>query len=196
MNPFSHVPTHSANFLTNLPHNLSEENFRRFESYLRLAVQVWPKESCFAIDSTLAPTTFVARFRDSLVSLRRYGWATNVDTQKLSAIAGQFTIQWEAGSRNVWFRQKHRPGAPAKGLAGPESLGKHSQRTAGEGSSSNSVVLPRDITAEAIVALCVLVNQGYLQGPFIVQGRHEKPVGGFDNVAFHWNEQADETVVT
>jgi hypothetical protein len=64
---------------------LTEQQFRRWEPVLKEVVERFPLSTTFkAIDMT--PATAVGRFRDAVLSLRRFNWSTNVDTEKLRRI--------------------------------------------------------------------------------------------------------------
>ncbi len=88
--------------------DLREPAFRRYEKFLIQAMNkpfvVDPKE-CF--DKPITPTTFIARCKDALLSLRRYGWKSQVDLAKLAKLRMTETI-----NEMVWVdsnRPEERP---------------------------------------------------------------------------------------
>jgi hypothetical protein len=148
------------------PPHLTEGVFRTYERAIATAVRNWPTETCFTVPSGIAPTTFTARFRDAILSLKKYSWSTSVDTTKFWSLTGKYVIaRDEAG--NVWFRQRAPRG---------RELGYTSEaRTRGAidpvvSFSRPSVVPWTDSTQEEIAALCLLLHNRRLTGPFIIDG--------------------------
>lgn len=185
-----------------LPHHLSESTFRFYEPYLTLAVKNFPDETSWDVgelrradpEIKIGPNTFVARFRDAIVSLRRFNWPTTVNVAKLVSIAGQYTITLQAGTSIVWFKHRGHKGRPTnfitEGRAHP---------TGGQAAPS-SVVPWRDATLAEIEALCLLINHGRLEGPFIVHLELSPEQVAYLtsrwNVAMMWDETQQATIVT
>ncbi len=90
--------------------DLREPAFRRYEKFLIQAMNkpfvVDPKE-CF--DKPITPTTFIARCKDAVLSLRRYRWKSQVDLAKLAKLRMTETI-----NEMVWID----PNRPAGGDGG------------------------------------------------------------------------------
>ncbi len=151
-----------------LPYHLSESCFRFYEPLIKLSVENYPSETHFDLDlfpveERKAPTTFVARFRDSIISLKRFKWETTVNTEKLWSISGQFTIWWESGTQKVWFKQKRIAGRPSHLIGEARERGSLKE-------SLPSLVLLKDMTEFEIRALCHLLNNKRIEGPFLVEG--------------------------
>lgn len=61
-----------------LPDRLSEKAFRRYEKWITLATELFPKSLVIGVhECPVKPTTFVARLRDAMVSFRTYNWPPN-----------------------------------------------------------------------------------------------------------------------
>lgn len=103
----------------NPPPQLSEATFRTYEPFIHRAITAWPEETRFTreemINSSsgrpLSPNTFAARMRDSVTSLRRFGWETYIDLAKFASIFGQFSVAFDTDG-SVWFRNRGRKGRP------------------------------------------------------------------------------------
>lgn len=67
---------------TTLPHNLKQRTFRRFEPLIARAVQNSPEPVFCRPAPGLSMSTFVARLRDSMLSLERFRWTTEIDLEK------------------------------------------------------------------------------------------------------------------
>lgn len=187
-----------------IPHHISEDSFRRFEPFLTLAVNRWPEETSWDVASlratdpsvNISPMTFVARFRDAIVSLRRFNWESTVDLAKLNNIAGTYCLALQAGTSVVWF--KHR--APRGRTPDWKHLAdKVSEVTPSYGEGAARVVPFKDATPEELRALCLLISNGKLAGPFHLQTRLDAVITASltatYNVAIEWDDRAQHTII-
>lgn len=184
-----------------LPHHLSESSFRIYEPFLTLGVRNFPDETSWDVgllrqlnpDIKIGPATFVARFRDAVVSLRRFHWQTTVDVAKLISIAGKFSITIQPGTSILWFKHKGHQGRPME-------LKVDANVRAADGSASASFVPWKDATLEEIEALCLLITHNRLVGPYIVEQQfRQAEMDHFAtrwNVALTWDAERKVTVIT
>lgn len=182
-----------------IPHHISEESFRRFEPFLTLAVARWPEETSWDLslmehnDLKISPMTFVARFRDAIVSQRRFGWQSTVDVAKLNSIAGLFCVSLQAGTSIVWFKHRVPVGRTPDWKHLAESGDVHNAP------GVPSVVPWKDATMEEIEALCLLLSAGKLIGPFILTQRLDDAfvvrLQQRWNVAATWDETRKQTIL-
>ena len=184
---------------SNLAPQLSEPTFRIYEPHIARAVKEWPNETQFTNEAMtdlngkrLSPHTFVARFRDALVSLKRFGWPTYVDTNKLWSMAGQHCCAY-APDGTVWFKWRGRRGRPMD--------------LVGEARDRMAPVDPQlvvewhpPITEEDLHALATLIGSGKVVGPVIlhvqVPAETVAALEATNNVVFHWDEGRKVMVVT
>jgi hypothetical protein len=184
-----------------IPHQLSEPTFRFYEPYIREGVARFPTDiawdiSLLAVEDRRAPSTFVARFRDAITSLRKFGWQTDIDTKKLLEISGKYCIWWEAGTSKVWFKVRSHTGKPAH-----HNL---SSIIPADGARDISLASPvpwRDATEEELRALAVLLNSGRLVGPYEITGCVANDVctrvfAGLDNSFAQLDKERNITVFT
>lgn len=180
-----------------LPNDLSEANFRRYEAFLTQAVQSFPGETQFTIPPGTAPTTFVARFRSATLSLRRFSWPTTVDTAKLVAIAGQYSIAFDSTTipPTVWFRLKHRAGRPSHLINDARVLAPQV-----ESSIALSKTVWQNVSPDELHALCLLLHGVRLYGPVVVDGLVNDAVilslEGQFNVALVCDKVKNQTIIT
>lgn len=150
----------------NPPPQLSEHTFRWCEPFIALAVVRWPEETRFdpremtdLKGSRLSPNTFAARMRDAIVSLKRFGWTTTVDTQKLSAMTGSFVISY-APDGAVWWKARGRRGRPSM-------LTKEGDK--GYMIDAGIQRIPwQECSDSEVRALALLLDKERLTGPFIL----------------------------
>lgn len=183
--------------IEHLPHDLSEATFRVYEPMIAEGVRKFPEEVQFRIPPGKAPSTFVARFRSSIVSLHKFDWSSVVDKEKLfgnkltgnAGIHGQFSISRDFNDGTVWFRVKHRQGRPV-------SLTKGS--ALGEAGDSMLKFWLEHNKAET-EALCLLLTTGKLKGPFQLKGQFsEEQIAEFEqryNVAVINDTVGDVVVI-
>lgn len=176
-----------------LPHQLTEDSFRRYEPFIKTSVARFPEETETPIPAGTAPTTFLARFRDAIVSLKRFQWPTDVDCQKLWTISGQYTLSVDPSGRSVWFRIKHRAGRPTDLI--------NEARQAIPALNANlettwSVPVPTD---SELTALCVLIHFNRIRGPIVLQARFPEEIRddleATYNVAITDDEPGRRTVI-
>lgn len=199
---------------TTVPPHLSETLFRYFEPHIALAVRSWPKDTAFdtrllPVDERYAPTTFVGRFRDAILSLKRFAWDTTmIDKEKLWGMSGLYVIALEPGTGVVWFRQRQKQQRPSHMIGEARARG-YGGGGGGDGitpaasSPSFGVVPLEDLTGEELDAIVVLLGGQRCVGPVFVRGntwtmfpsRMDAWMTNFD-VAFTWDEKAGVTVIT
>jgi hypothetical protein len=174
-----------------LPHQLSEDSFRRYEPLIKRAVDRFPEETEFEKPSGIAPTTFLARFRDALVSLKKYNWETDVNCTKLWEVAGQYCLSVDPSGRSVWFRVRHRAGRPTDMINEARRLNPTidaSLQTVWKGADEDDLLL-----------LCQLIHRNRIKGPIILDKRFDKPdcenLEEQYNVAIVDDEIAGRTIV-
>lgn len=177
----------------NLPPQLSEGTFRVYEPHIDRAVRAWPTETSWSPSAMtdlagrrLSPHTFVARFRDAVVSLKRFGWDTYIDTAKLRSMSGAHVLAYDADG-TVWFRARGRRGRPLEQVA-PAPSG---------ASPAPPWAHPSD---DELRALCLLLSCGRLVGPFTlstqVPAETIKALEAEFNVALVWDDAVGVTVVS
>lgn len=190
---------------SNVPHHLSESLFRYFEPNIALAVRNWPKETAF--DLTMIPvadrfaaSTFVARFRDAILSLKRFKWETTlIDLDKLWSMSGKFCIWIEPKTGVVWFKGKEKHQRPSHLIGEARQRAKdHAEEVLRSGP-----VLQKDLTANELEAFCLLLSGKRIEGPIRVLGNlHELFPEDIDvyaaslDVAFTWDPKTNSTVIT
>lgn len=185
--------------IQHLPHDLSEATFRVYEPMIAEGVRKFPDETQFRIPPGKAPSTFVARFRSSIVSLHKFDWPSVVDKEKLfgnkltgtSGIHGQFSISRDFNDGTVWFRVKHRQGRPV-------SLSKVERVSAGNaGLFSN---LWTDYDSDDVKAICKLISSRKVVGPFQLKGQVSEllvmELEGSNDVAVVYDDVKDITIIT
>jgi hypothetical protein len=69
-----------------LPFQLRESTFRKYERFIYEVVDRFPKKGYKVRVHNLKPSTYVARLRDAVSSLLRYQWKTGIDVDKLMEI--------------------------------------------------------------------------------------------------------------
>ena len=156
-----------------IPSYLSENTFRCYEGHIKRAVDNFPTETefprqvqCDLHGVQLSGNTFAARFRDSLVSVMRFGWETNIDTAKLRSIAGQYAVGYDA-SGSVWFRHKGKRGRPSQLVQENRILNEASQ------------LLPQaweNVQTIELAALALLISTSRLHGPYLITGQVDQAV--------------------
>ncbi len=77
----------------NLPSRLSEKTFRHYETYIADAVALVPDDKQLRIAPTkLAQTTFCARLRDAIRSLKLYRWTTFINMEIFDIIVDEIEV--------------------------------------------------------------------------------------------------------
>lgn len=179
-----------------IPPHLREAIFRTYEPHLTLAVDNWPQETPFTIPPNVAPTTFVANFRNAILSIKLFDWEpTTVNKLKLWEMVQEkaFFIDRE-GERTCWFRQRQ----PKRGSM-PLLLDK-ARLVTGKPDPVPSLVPWRDPTVAEIMALCLLINNNRVSGPVLFVGQLENQIvqdmETLYNVSFIYDEVRRVTVLT
>jgi len=153
------TPDHSPR--GSIPSHLSEKIFREYEPFIMRAVNAFPTETSFTVPSDRSPATFLARFRDAILSVKNFKWQTTIDMDKLWRLSAErkFALRHGVinGSPVVWFGNRIRQGVP-NGL-----LSEAREYTASNPARIGAVPL-RDITEEELRALVVLLNGRHLAG--------------------------------
>lgn len=161
--PTTPVPTYVAL-------HLREPVFRSYEHLIARAVSSFPAETSFPIPPGVAPTTFVANFRNAILSLKLYAWESSVITpdlrEKLWSLGRDkaYAIALDTTGR-CWFRIRGKSGAPNL-LMDAAKARTHSDASA----LAESVVPWRDATEEQLEAACRLLHFKRISGPIPVEG--------------------------
>jgi len=173
-----------------LPSHRSEETFRRYEPLIKTAVDNAPNDTSFTIPPDLAPTTFVARLRDTTLSVKKFGWKTDINMEKLWSQAGTMVWHYDHGQKLVWYRAKQPRGRPNQLTSTASAHAKALATTAEQRWLS--------YTKEELHALCVLLTSGKLHGPVIIPGTVDNAaeLETIFNVSFVRDETNNETIIT
>lgn len=184
-----------------IPSHLTEVLFRYFEGNIKLAVDNWPRETAF--DLTLvpvaeryAPTTFVARMRDAIVSLKRFAWPTTINVEKLWSMSGKYVIAYGPEVNTIWFRVKGKHGRPTHMIG--EARQRASVLAAGVDPIDvlESVVPLKDITSSELAALILLVGNKRIPSPILLEGNYATSSDLEFDVALTWDEKRNVTILT
>ena len=176
-----------------VPAHLRESIFRQYEALIKKGVDAFPSETSFTIPTNVAPTTFVARFRDSILSLKLYKWETVVDCDRLWKIAGQYAVSHDREGV-VWFRLKHRHGRP--------NLMMSEARTHTDEPSTpiSRTGIWENVTPEEVTAVCRLIHGERLVGPIIIVGRIDPDLSNAlqedFNVAIVYDDKTNNSIIT
>lgn len=194
------------------PHHLSEGLFRYFEPHLAEAVKNWPLDTEFDLtripaEDRYATATFVARFRDSILSLRRYKWQTSlIDMEKFAALLAaadgplkmpKYFIT-STDENHVWFRNRDNLGVGDRRVH--HSIGRANLPTLASSPLASSAVLHKDITEEELLAFVVLLAGKRISGPIrvatqVAEETAQSLMAQWD-VAFTWDEREKVMVIT
>lgn len=186
-----------------LPYHLSERCFRAYEPHIRKAVAAWPQETQFSAavmtdeeGKRFSPHTFAARLRDSLVSLKRYGWATDIDLDKLWSITGEYAIAY-ASDGTVWWKARGKRGRPSD--LTPEARAR-AERLQGLGTVDTVQREWSKVTEEELRALAVLLHGQRLTGTFVLdfpdQPADFMEIESKYNVSIVYDNANKKTVIT
>lgn len=187
----------------NLPSHLSERNFRLYEPHINQAVKNWPNETAFLKelhkgehDKQLSPSTWSARFRDSIVSLKRFSWETYIDTKKLWSLTGQYRVVMELDG-TVWFRQRGKQGRPTELTQEARDHGYIPPVGFEPAFRTHTPSIWPTITYDELQGLCVLLHSGKLTGPYLVTGNVD-PSGLPEryNVAITFDPVLNQTIIS
>jgi len=150
-----------------VPPHLREHIFRSYEPFLTEAVAKWPTESGYSVPVGVASATFLANFRNAIVSLINYNWPTTVDREKLLRIrnAREYIIRL-GNDGAVWFQS---PKSEIRTLSSTATTRlPQTATTSAQPPLAQSLVPWRDSTPQEITALCLLIDKGRITGPFII----------------------------
>jgi hypothetical protein len=152
------------------PH-LREPIFRTYEPFLTEAVAKWPTETGFAVPRTVAPATFLANFRNAIVSLVNYNWPTTVDRPKLLRIreAREYIVRF-GNDGAVWFQSPKSEIRKIESTTMSRLPATASLPNAAQPSAPQSLVPWGDSTIEEISALCLLLDKQRIIGPYLITG--------------------------
>lgn len=193
------MPSHNPH---NHPSHLSEGMFRLYEPHLNRAVTRFtdtpgsPQETEFGREvmrdkegRQLSGNTWVARFRDAIVSLKRFQWRTDVDVEKLWRITGEYVLSLDPTTGSVWFRHKQRKGRPADYIEEARNRG-----------LVRSQKVHKTWTVTEVDAVCALLHMKWVDGPFVLEGKVGVDVvlqqETSRDVAFTYDEDKNQTIIT
>lgn len=146
-----------------VPSNLTEALFRQYEPLIVRAVNDFPLETFFTIPPDRSPATFIARFRDAILSVKNFKWPTIIDMDKLWRMSAEkaFALRLEADDKGIprvcFGPRASRGGSPNMLLSEAKTY------TATNPARIGAVPL-RDITEEELRALVTLLNGRHLHG--------------------------------
>lgn len=144
-----------------IPSHLSERLFREYEPFIMRAVNAFPTETSFTVPANRSPATFLARFRDAILSVKAFKWQTTIDMDKLWRMSAERTFALRHGELNgtsvIWFGNRIRQGYP-NGL-----LSEAREYTASNPARIGAVPL-RDITEDELRAFVILLHGRHLAG--------------------------------
>jgi len=73
--------------MNDLPHRFRQDSFRKYEPFIRSAVDAWPNMvKADPAQYNVAQVTFACRLRDAKRSLYEHHWPTDVDIEKFNKI--------------------------------------------------------------------------------------------------------------
>lgn len=138
--------------------------FRRYEPLIAEAVRNWPDATKFVPGPEIGLTTFTARLRDAVTSLRRFGWNTEqIDTAKFTEIGASSVVKADPTNECCWFCHRTAAGR------GPSGLGVPSQFIPIEKLRPSGIL--ENLTPTEITALCILLSNKRIIGPVVFLGR-------------------------
>lgn len=168
-----------------LPHHLSEVTFRKYEQLIAEGVSNFPLPTTFSAPASGKPnlTTFCARFRDSLTSLRRYKWSSSkINLQRFEEIGDAIVVRLVPETNSVLFtsRRAYNPAAPVQAtVTSPDHHVVRKQSAQPQGYADaipaaqlNSAML-LEVTPHELEAFCLLLSNRRMVGPVQFIGRVE-----------------------
>lgn len=167
----------------------TREVFDRWAEHFRTAMRNFPRETCFECPDGLSVHTFVRVLRDTRQANALYRYDEPLLALMSADPVASWVIAHEPGTNKVWFRAPGAKGRP-------------------EGVSETAVLHGRSIamdrirptpTAEQIHALCRLLSEQWLDGPFQFRSRLDASlVLALEtqyNVGFAYDEALDVTTI-
>ncbi len=76
--------------MENIPSRLTERSFRQYESTISQAIKAFPQVVTLYPKGNL--NTYVARLRDAMLSLEKYGWTTSIDKEAFKEIRPRLVV--------------------------------------------------------------------------------------------------------
>ena len=193
------MTTHTIPTPSTIAPHLREPIFRAYEPLITRAISAFTStprvETSFSVPHGTAPSTFVANFRNAILSLKQYKWETTVDVAALWSINKQYVITRETDGL-VWFRARGRAGAPNLLTSEARSHTAHTSHLA----FSLGLVPWLDATQDEISALCLLIHTKRITGPVVIIGQigwelTQSLLAQYD-VAIVWDGTEGKTVIT
>jgi hypothetical protein len=153
---------------TNLPSHLSVEMFRRYESFIALAVNNFPEATRFTPIAELTLNTFTARLRDSITSFRRYEWETSIiDVKKFKEIDGRFVVKIDSANHCCYFCVRGAAGRAPEGMTVPGEFVPVTNKPSTSGFLST-------LTTQETEAFALLLSNKRIDGPVLIIGELNK----------------------
>lgn len=182
------------------PH-LREPIFRAYEDLLAIAVGNWPLETSFNVPAGVATATFLANFRNSIVSVINYDWKTKLDKAKLKALRVEkaYIICYKEDGKLHFCHPKPRAVKPITTTTASEKP-KQKLPAQAEQPLSASLVPWRDWTEAELTAAVLLIDKQRITGPIFIEGTVpndliEKYQTNY-NVALVYDEERKVTILT
>ena len=173
------------------PH-LRESIFRQYEPSIALAVENYPNETIIPCPDGMAFTTFIANYRNAILSLRTYNWETFIDKDRFAECCKDACAA--PGDNNTIIYRKRKPIGRKPTITGSILS------TSGGESLSPSPVPWKDHTDDEVRALCLLIDKGRLFGPYILNeiippSFEDELINRF-NIAITFDRAANQTIIT
>lgn len=168
---------------------LNEAAYRRYESYIREVIKVWPQESVFAVPSGMSPNTFEHRLRDAVQAITLYAY--DADTHKfILSIRSELAVSANQEGTRVSIRLKKPVGRRHKLTA---------ERVPNDRPGLTHVPVMPSMDLDQLVAQCVLGKEGTRTEPVRFKGQVSDEdqaylLSKFDT-AFAYDEVLDVTTM-
>lgn len=138
-----------------LDYRLGEPQFRRYEPLINQALAAWPAVSSFPCPKEYALSTFLARFRDVLLSYRENRWPSALFSwEQFSPIDEQSVLRSDPERNCVIWDHKKRQGRQRAFAVGTS--------VSGSPASTTSQLGPFELSPEEQHAFCLLLNNNRL----------------------------------
>lgn len=181
------------------PH-LREPIFRAYEGLLFQAITNWPKETSFDIPKGVASATFLANFRNSIVSYINYNWTSDIDGVKLKALreSKSYIICYKEDGKLHFCHPKTRATKAITTTSTSER--KLEDKVPSSAPLESSLVPWRDWTEGELEALVTLLDKQRISGPVFLDGRVDDSrithYQSLFNVAILYDDETKRTIVT
>lgn len=140
---------------------LNESAYRRYESYIREVIKVWPQESIFAVPNGMSPNTFEHRLRDAIQAITLFAY--DADAHKfILSIRSELAVSANLEGTRVSVRLKKPIGRRHK--LTPE-------RIPNERPGLTHVPVLDSMDLAQLEAQCLLSKEGVRTEPLRIRGK-------------------------